>query len=147
MSALLARVRRIRLQKELEAQRRPLFKDAFEKTLNVEEDTGPDVPEIELRLKIVWAKEPKTKREAKAKCMEVICEERHATLVKNLLMAMGEEDGEDDLGRFVPHSFPPAMKFEILRNQNAFNASVRGMKVDGIHKDVIIWRDADEGRN
>jgi hypothetical protein len=67
---------------------RPIFeaalKDEFEETLNAEEeDTGPDVPEIELRLKIVWAKEPKTKREAKAKCMEVICEERrHATCLR-----------------------------------------------------------------
>jgi hypothetical protein len=50
---------------------------------------------------------------------------------------MGEEDDEDDLGSFAPHSFAPAIKFELLRNQNAFNASVRGVYVDGIHKDVI----------
>jgi hypothetical protein len=52
-------------------------------------------------------------------------------------MAMGEEDDEDDLGSFVPPSFALAIKFEILCNQNAFNASVRGVKIDGIHKDVI----------
>jgi hypothetical protein len=83
----------------------------------------------------LWAHDPTTKREAKAKCLEVIIrEERHTTLVKKWLMAMGEED---DLGSFVPHSFAPAIKFELLRNQNAFNASVRGVDVDGIHKDAI----------
>jgi hypothetical protein len=117
-------------------------KDAFAEKWNAEEkDTGTEVPVIERILKTVWAKDPKTKREVKAKCLEVRCEEKHATVVKNLRMARGEEDGEHDLGRFVPHSFPQAMKFEIIRNQNAFNASVRGMKVDGIHKD------ADEGRH
>jgi hypothetical protein len=53
-------------------------------------------------------------------------------------MAMGEEDDKDDLGCFVPHSFAPAIKVEILCNRNAFNASVRGVTVDGtIYKDVI----------
>jgi hypothetical protein len=102
-----------------------------------EEDTGTEVPGIELILKTAWAKCHKTKREVKAKCLEVRCEDKDAPLVKNLLTARGEEDDEDDIGRFVPHSFAPAIKFEIIRNQNAFNASVRGMKVDGIHKDVM----------
>jgi hypothetical protein len=34
--------------------------------------------------------------------------------VKKWLMAMGEEDGEDDLGSFVPHSLAPPIKFEII---------------------------------
>jgi hypothetical protein len=61
---------------------RPIYeavlKDAFE-TLNAEEeDTGPDLPEIELIPKIVRARDPTTKREARAKFLEFICEERDA---------------------------------------------------------------------
>jgi hypothetical protein len=52
-------------------------------------------------------------------------------------MAMGEEDDNDDLGSFVPHSFAPAIKFDIIRNENTCNAFARGVYVDGIHKDVI----------
>jgi hypothetical protein len=53
------------------------------------------------------------------------------------MTARGEEDDEDDSGSFVPYSFSSEMKVEMLRIQNEFNASLRGVKVDGIHKDVM----------
>jgi hypothetical protein len=53
------------------------------------------------------------------------------------MTATGEEDDEDDSGSLVHYSFSSEMKAEMLRTQNEFSASLRGMKVDGIHKDVM----------
>jgi hypothetical protein len=54
----------------------PSYEAALEKEFKTwvaeEDDTNPDVPEIELIPKIVWARDPKTKREAKAQCVDDI---------------------------------------------------------------------------
>jgi hypothetical protein len=115
-----------------------VVKDEFTEKLQAEEEVpGIEVSEIELIPKLVWHKRPKTKRQVRAKCLEVRFEEMHAPVVKNLMTATGEEDDEDDSGSLVPYSFSSEMKVEMLRTQNEFNASLRGMKVDGIHKDVM----------
>jgi hypothetical protein len=115
-----------------------VVKDEFTEKLQEEgEDPDIEVPEIELIPKIVWARCPKTKRQVRAKCLEVRCEERHAPVVKRLMTTTGEEDDEDDSGSLVLYSFSSEVKAEMLRTQNEFNASLRGMKVDGIHKDVM----------
>jgi hypothetical protein len=56
-----------------------VWKEVFTKVLQAEEeDTGTEVPDIEIIIKTVWAKCPKTKRQVRAKCLEVRCEEIHA---------------------------------------------------------------------
>jgi hypothetical protein len=96
-----------------------VWKDEFTEKLQAEEEgSGIEVPEIEIIVKIVWAKCPKTKRQVRAKCLEVRCEEMHAPLVTNLMTASGEEHDEDDSGSLVPYSFSSEMKAEMLRSQN-----------------------------
>jgi hypothetical protein len=48
---------------------------------------------------------------------------------------MDDRDDKEHLGSFVPHTFEPPLKIEILRDQNAF--SVRGVNVEGIHTQVM----------
>jgi hypothetical protein len=57
-------------------------------------------------------------RQVRAKYLEVRCEEMHASLVKKLMTATGEEDDEDDSGSRVLYSFSSEMKVEMLRIQN-----------------------------
>jgi hypothetical protein len=55
-----------------------VWKDVFTEKLQAEEEySGIEVPDIEIIIKTVWTKCTKIKRQVRAKCLEVRCEEMH----------------------------------------------------------------------
>jgi hypothetical protein len=98
---------------------RPIFeavaKDAFEETLNAdEEDTGTDVPEFELIMCGPKARRRSARPRPNAWRSDV---KRGMPPKSRICMERGEEDGEDDIGRFAPHSFHKQLnlRFSAIR--------------------------------
>ncbi len=96
------------------------------------------MPDIELVIGIVWARDPKTKREAKTKCVEVQCTKKSATQMKKLLIKMCEsEEYDTGFGDFIPYTMAPEIKVQAIIEQQKFNAKVQRVEVDGIHSEVM----------